>query len=92
MNNWISIKDRLPENGIPVVVRLNYKNETYTVARFYDNLSTIFGDFTRVWIVCLWPRFPKGWFFTSPYGKPFKFEKNLVTHWMPLPDKPEDVE
>jgi hypothetical protein len=59
---WISVKDRLPEDGEPVLVYKERHSEAY------GNMSTAY--------------YRRGRWFGS-IGE-------VITHWMPLPDAPED--
>lgn len=62
VNQWISVKDRLPENCIEVLV---YDTDCGIVIGWYDKEI---GDFAADFI--------------SPL--------DAVTHWQPLPEKPQD--
>lgn len=64
MNNWISVKDRLPEAFVPVLVCRRNRQGGQTVEAGQKDIS----DWWRV------------------YGTRTK----SVTHWMPMPDPPED--
>ena len=70
MSKWISVNDRLPEYGEPVLLAINGEvqdvpyvlNGDETVPDWFDPVPT---SCATVW-----------W--------------NEVTHWMPLPEVPED--
>lgn len=67
---WISVKDRLPERG--VIILISYKSGNFT------------GEFARRETTI------------GIYGPGVFYESSRlevldhVTHWMPLPDPPED--
>lgn len=89
---WTKTEDGVPPDGVPVIVKLKYGTDVYLVARYYDYVKTIDGEFRKVWVVYIWPRFPKVWMFSPHYNKACRFEKKLVTHWMLLPEVPNDVD
>ena len=62
VNQWISVKDRLPENDVEVML---YDTDCGIVLGWYDKEI---GDFAADFI--------------SPL--------DAVTHWQPLPEKPQD--
>ena len=73
MNEWISVKDRLPEIDGNVLVIVNgrpHKNVTLESAYELAEFSPAFG-----WIMEMWP----------------EWETPDVTHWMPLPEPPEEA-
>jgi hypothetical protein len=84
MNEWISVKDRLPENDDPVLIILNTKDQQRLVARFVKHLSGFMGEFKNTWFVFAPPRFPKLWMFSEEYTKAFRLKKEKVSHWMPI--------
>lgn len=89
MNEWISIKDRLPENDDPVLIILNTKDQLPLVARFVKQYSSIFtGEFKNTWFLLAPPRFPKIWMFSEEYIKAFRLKKEKVSHWIPIPAAP----
>ena len=80
MQNWISVKDRLPENGAFVLVCTNcagdgmFEDEVIFLARMvYLPRKQYKKDFAR---------------WDGEAGMDVGF-KNEVTHWMPLPEPPE---
>lgn len=76
MNKWIKCSDRLPENGDRVLT-------------FSQNYLD--GDYASC-IFCLGKNRDNMdceiWFDTNDSNKSF----NDITHWMPLPDPPSDVD
>jgi hypothetical protein len=85
---WISVKDRLPENDDPVLIVLNTKDQLPLVARFVRQVSGFMGEFKNTWFVFVPPRFPKPWMFSEEYIKAFRLKKEKVSHWMPIPVAP----
>lgn len=81
---WISVKDRLPEDGRPVLLYLCGKEVytyTYQCAGFYVNRDNIADVYAR-----------KGWYelcYNGDYGD--NFIADTVTHWMPLPKPPRHM-
>lgn len=88
MNEWVSVKDRLPENDDPVLIILNTKDQQLLVARFVKQFIGFSGEFKNTWFVFAPPRFPKPWMFSEEYTKAFKLKKEKVSHWMPIPVAP----
>lgn len=68
MGEWISVKDRLPEELTPVIAFTEAIDQGICIA-FRENGLWIDGD--------------------SGHGIVL-IQQGLVTHWMPLPDPPED--
>ena len=66
--SWVSVSDRLPEDGEEVLcwIRNDAYGDSYATVGHYD---TIF----------------KMWYLDSENAM-----SRYVTHWMPLPEKPED--
>ena len=64
MSEWISVKDRLPETPVEVLV---------------FNLGT--------WVLAYWNEDVGQWILYNG-DKVLRY----VTHWMPLPEPPEEVE
>lgn len=74
MSKWISVKDRLPEIETSVLIYVSKEKEMHT-AQF-----------------CNWEKeICDNWHVSA--GKyiydPLVFEREEVTHWMPLPEPPE---
>lgn len=78
---WISVKDRLPDNNETVLTRLNKKDDQFLVCRFYENLSTLEGDFKNIFVLSLWSKFPKWYALSETFYEHFSFKKNQITHW-----------
>ena len=77
---WISVKDRLPDPYEKVLVRLDHWAGVDTYLAFYDT--------ERGWCDC-------GGYFddgTNNDGEPLTYETAgvNVTHWMPLPEPPKE--
>lgn len=74
MNEWISVKEQLPNENVPVLIFC--KNS----ARFVSEKKVM--------------RWPDGeetyWIVRGPLGSGRKIASNRVTHWMPLPEPPEE--
>ena len=88
MSEWISIKDRLPENDDPVLILSNTKDQLPLVAHFVKQLSGFMGEFKNTWFVYAPPRLPKYWYFSEEYTQAFRLKKDRVSHWMPIPAAP----
>ena len=87
---WISVKDKLPDDGRVVIIKLKYSQPYICVARYLDNLSTWDRDFKDIFITIVHPRFPKEWLFDDRYKKMFHIPKRKVESWMYF--LPEDNE
>jgi hypothetical protein len=79
MNEWISVKERMPKNYQPCLIKLSYKS-IYIVlgASYWESKidSPIKGKQFTVYI--------------SPWSiDSFNIPLKKVTHWMPLPASPE---
>ena len=76
MSNWISVDDQLP----------NYKEEVHVLILLKEDYDWFPKSYAQ--------RVDKAWWL--PQRECFVFEdvedaKHLITHWMPLPESPEDV-
>lgn len=85
VNEWTSVKDRLPKkNGNYLVISNSPICQRILIASFAKNLEK--AD------ACAFPFRGKkrpGWYdYDSDWGY---FEYDNVTHWMPLPEMPEGV-
>lgn len=89
MSEWISVKDRLPNPGQVILIKLKYSEPFICVASFLDNLSTLDGDYINIFVMIVHPRFPKVWLFDEQYRKISRIPKSKVSFWMPLPKPPE---
>ena len=92
MSKWISVKDRLPEVGVPVMV--------YSPRTQYDYLDDI-----RINFDCIDPDAdePTSWrghnehyehfcCVAKPEGSVGPSEEAPYTHWMPIPAPPDGVD
>lgn len=74
MSEWISVKDRLPESGVPVLVTFvgytDNKLHSDGVARWEPDLNGYNG----------------GWEWTLDFSD----ATVEITHWMPLPEPPKE--
>ena len=72
MSEWISVKDRLPEDmGAVLVIVSGTPRKNITLDGAYE-----FGEYDpdEGWILEMWP----------------EWKDATVTHWMPLPEPPEE--
>lgn len=81
VEEWISVKDRLPDPYEKVLVRLDHWSGVDIYLAFYDP--------KRGWCDC-------GGYFedgTNNDGEPLTYETvgANVTHWMPLPEPPKEA-
>lgn len=96
---WISVKDKLPETPIKVIVfwRNEYNKNRISTAQFVhpktilaeDFLSDDCDDFAEYdeKLDCYWT--PSGWYeYQEATDLNFYLYEN-ITHWMPLPEPPE---
>lgn len=75
---WISVKDRLPENDEDVLV-YHWDDRHICVGCFDESRVSFYieSDGTKFYTDC-------GWETDIPWA-----QKGQVTHWMPLPEAPE---
>ncbi len=97
MIEWISVDDRLPYTGKPVLIARKYRNGNPVITRgFYAVKHTLDAD---NWEDCEAADYdestdqywcPEGWHeeMTSDCCDYF-YSLDRVTHWMPLPEPPE---
>lgn len=81
MAEWISVKDRLPDEGKYLVCKDVHGNKIIDICAYTNNLEAIdkydFQGQNR-----------GGWYgYDSECGY---FERRNVTHWMPLPEPPKE--
>lgn len=76
MSEWISTKDRLPEENTPVLICTTRK--CVWKARYYDEYRVL-----QVLIRAAY------WEVDGSCDESIEFEPAEVTHWMPLPEPPE---
>ena len=67
MAEWISVKDRLPEQMKKVLTTVEYDFN----GKHYRHLKIAYYDGNGKW-------------------EPLSRQTDEITHWMPLPDPPED--
>jgi len=67
--DWISMKDRLPEDSQRVII--------------CDD------DYKNIWI-CFFIKDKQKFMLSAISDCPAEFSVNRVTHWMPLPESPQD--
>ena len=77
MAEWISVKDRLPEEDTPVLI---YAPNTGGIW-----MAGYCGEY-RVMQVQVRPAY---WESYGSYDECMEFKPQDVTHWMPLPEPPE---
>ena len=101
MNNWISVKDRLPEpekevliiakssSGCREVTTAMYEDGTISVddsTWYWNDIDFIYDEEKDTYIV------PEGWWEWRHYNPDDVYNncvRDTVTHWMPLPEHPE---
>ena len=102
MNNWISVKDRLPdaeqevliltENG--VITTAMYEDGTVSTEDSCWNWYDVDFDYDEEndkYLIC------EGWWEYRHYNQDDVYnncvdDDDKVTHWMPLPEPPKEVE
>ncbi len=106
MFEWISVKDRLPEVETEVLIRAQWKccgdpRSIITTAYYED--GTVLEDDSRYNWAEIWEwgiydeekdgyRIPKGWWESNHYIHEDHYNNidDEVTHWIPLPEPPEE--
>lgn len=103
-NQWINVKDRLPENEVDVLIcaqRRYYKGGTIPVVStaFYTDGKMNTEESGYNWDLGNVDMeydeevdayiVPEGWWESVRYGEEFSAVDDFVTHWMPLPEKPK---
>ena len=82
MSEWISVKDRLPNESGTYLVNIHGEDETdvcdFVTEAWYTPLPT--------------PLFNKevGWTILNEFYKFTTQLREQITHWMPLPEPPEE--
>ena len=103
-NQWINVKDRLPENEVDVLIcaqRRYYKGGTIPVVStaFYTDGKMNTEESGYNWglgnVDMEYDEevdayiVPEGWWESVRYGEEFSAVDDFVTHWMPLPQPPK---
>lgn len=104
---WISVKDRLPENEKTVLISatrkgVNGKCWHVVMTAFYTDGNLHTEDSSFAWDCEYAPLeyceetddyiIPEGWWEAVECGDEFSAVDLFVTHWMPLPEPPEEEE
>lgn len=79
--DWISVKDRLPEINVSVLISMIYDDVSFIAYRTETNWQCVFPEWGEV---C-----GNGYFNGELKEEPESGIK--VTHWMPLPEPPKKV-
>lgn len=101
---WISVEERLPEPGVPVLVYLpphEGRASRRLRAQWSDGKSLEVGE-DAGWAADEWAVYdqerdtyfcPEGWFETNEYEEThWQLSDRPVTHWQPLPAPPSPAE
>lgn len=75
MAEWISVKDRLPEENTPVLICTQWGD--VWMASYYSECRIVQKLFS-----------PAHWDVETLRGGGIDFKATEVTHWMPLPEPP----
>lgn len=102
---WISVKDRLPDNeqDVLVCVEREYYAKPgqyirFVTKAFYTDGRSYTEDSAYYWDDCNFEYderldsyiIPEGWWETADYIEEFRAVSDSVTHWMPLPELPKN--
>lgn len=89
-SNWISVKDRLPEKGVTVLIYYNFNEYTWISSEPIIEKIILTSKYCP-------PDYP-GEFFWLPENRfagcdgVERLETKHVSHWMPLPEPPNKGE
>ena len=85
---WISVKDRLPECGVSVLIYAKSKKDGKKDGFYDDNVITITFLNDTMYLGSQRIKVDGGW------QQPFQYflEDYEITHWMPLPEPPKENE
>ena len=101
---WISVKDRLPDNEQDVLVCVEREHYAkpgqyirFVTKAFYTDGRSYTEDSAYYWDDCNFEYderldsyiIPEGWWETADYIEEFRAVSDSVTHWMPLPELPK---
>lgn len=87
MTEWISVRSKLPADKERVLIKLHYKKPYIITAIFIRELVTSVRTYDHgVFIMDIPPRIR----LSDKDHKQFYFDKQKVTHWMPIPQPPKD--
>lgn len=98
-NEWVSVKERLPENNVHVLLACKcgigsyvcdgFHTEKYsTPTEFYEDIDADYNEETDEYY------FPEGWWEVIKNWDDYSCVsiEDTVTHWMPLPEPPKEDE
>ena len=78
--NWISVKDRMPDGGRYLVL---LRNSQHSAKKYSIEIATFYGG--KFYLYVSYRDGANGDLMTVPY------RIDNVTHWMPLPELPEEL-
>lgn len=101
MNEWISVKDRLPEPETEVIILADRRGDKVITTAMYEDGSISDEDSKWIWyeididydIENDKYLIPEGWWEYKHYLDDDVYNNavdDTVTHWMPLPDLPNE--
>lgn len=101
MDKWISVEEKMPDSGVQVLVacRVKYGGRRYVCDAFYaapksiscgynDDIDAVYDEETDEYY------FPEGWWEVVKNWDDYSCVAiyDTVTHWMPLPEPPKEVQ
>lgn len=101
MNEWISVKDRLPEPETEVIILADRRGDNVITTAMYEDGSISDEDSKWIWygididydIENDKYLIPEGWWEHKHYLDDDVYNNavdDTVTHWMPLPEPPKE--